>query len=153
MPEDLLTARQWQANVLKARNRIMKRRKRLWPEGTTKTCPICHKKALLGRSDLAREVDADGAVLVFANLHGAVCKACGTEFLEGYEQVAIEERAASAFRAPVTGSVTSLGGNKLGTYWPKDVAAALGLHAKDVLKITALSKDTAVVRVVHGNDG
>lgn len=127
----------------------MQGRKRVWPEGAKRTCPLCGKKALVGQSDLTREVDSDGAVLVFANLHGARCRHCETEFLEAYEQIAIEERAGTAFRAPAAGSVTSLGGRKLGTYWPKDVANALGLHAKDQLHITALSKDTAVVRVIH----
>lgn len=146
---ETLTARQWQERVLATRTRIMKQRRRVWPEGKTRTCPACAKPALVGRSDLAREVDADGAVLVFANLHGAACTNCHTEFLEGYEQMAIEERAGIAFRAPIQGSVTKLGGDKLGTYWPKDVASALGLHSKDKLRFTPLGADTVVVRVVH----
>lgn len=150
--EETLTARQWQARVLETRDRIMTDRKRVWPDGETRTCPQCGKHALVGASDLVREVDADGAVLVFANLHGARCASCGTEFLEGYEQVAIEERAGTAFRGATEGSITTLGGSKLGTYWPKDVAAAVEMHAQDKLKITPLSPDTLVVRIVHTHD-
>lgn len=149
MTEEPLTARQWQKQVLETRERYLHERKRVWPEGQTRTCPVCKKRALVGRSDLVREIDADGAVLVFANLHGASCGSCGTEFLEGYEQMAIEERAGTGFRAPIAGSVTMLGGKKLGTYWPKDVAAALNMHAKDALEITPLAPDTIVVRIKH----
>lgn len=149
-PEETLTARQWQARVLQTRDRMMEGRRRVWPDGETRTCPACGDHALMGESDLMREVDTDGAVLVFANLHGARCASCGTEFLEGYEQAAIEERAGTAFRGATEGSITTLGGNKLGTYWPKDVAAAVEMHAQDKLKITPLSPDTLVVRIVHG---
>lgn len=151
MVKETLNARQWQARVRETRDRYMRGRKRVWPDGAVRTCPVCGKRSLVGVSDIARETDSEGAVLVFANLHGARCSTCQTEFLEGYEQMAIEERAGTAFRGPVTGSVTSLGGSKLGTYWPKDVAQALDLHARDELLITALSRDTAVVRVVHGH--
>lgn len=149
MTEKLLTAKEWQRQILEVRARYARERKRIWPEGSKGTCPSCHKKALLGRSDLSREIDANGAVLVFANLHGASCENCKTEILEGYDQMAIEDRAGMVFRAPMSGSVTALGGNKLGTYWPKDIARALGMHAKDSLDITALSSDTLVVRVKH----
>lgn len=151
-PEETLTARQWQARVLETRDRIMEDRTRVWPDGETRICPVCDEHALVGASDLMREVDADGAVLVFANLHGARCGSCGTEFLEGYEQVAIEERAGTAFRGATEGSITTLGGSKLGTYWPKDVAAAVEMHAQDKIKITPLSPDTLVVRIVHNHD-
>lgn len=130
----------------------MKKQRRIWPEGEKRTCPHCKKKTLLGKSDLTREIDATGAVLVFANLHGALCGTCGTEYLEGYEQVALEERAGTAYRGHVTGTVSALGGKKLGTYWPKDIQQALDLHAKDELKITPLAPDTAVVRVVHRHE-
>lgn len=152
MAEEMLNARQWQERVLQVRARYMKGRKRVWRDGTVHACPVCGKRALTGCSDLNREVDSDGAVLVFGNLHGARCGSCHTEFLEAYEQMSIEERAGTAFRGSVGGSVTSLGGDKLGTYWPKEVAKALGLHAKDALLITALSPNTVVVRVVHDHD-
>lgn len=146
------TVREWQARVTATRKRLMEERRRIWPEGETRSCPQCENKTLVGRSDLTREVDATGAVLVFSNLHGAICGSCGTEFLEGYEQQALEERAGTAFRGFISGTVTSLGGKKLGTYWPKDVQDALNLHAKDDLQITPLAPDTAVVRVVHRHE-
>lgn len=144
-----LSVKQWQERVAATRRRLMGERRRVWPDQTMHTCPICSKRALQGCSDLVREVDANGAVLVFANLHGARCGDCATEFLEGYEQAAIEERAGTAFRPSIQGSVTKLGGNKLGSYWPKDVAAALGLHSQDRLHFTPLAPDTVVIRVVH----
>lgn len=149
MTEDPLTVRQWQKRVLETRKRLMEDRKRIWPEDETRTCPACKRKTLKGRSDLTREVHTTGAVIVFTNLHGAACDRCGTEYLEGYEQAAIEERAGTAFRAEITGSVSFLGGKKLGTYWPKGIQEALDLHPKDKLKITPLSPDTAAIRVIH----
>lgn len=152
MNEGHPTVREWQSWVAETRKRLMQRSRRIWPEGDTRTCPRCKKKTLIGRSDLTREVDATGVVIVFSNLHGAVCESCGTEYLEGYEQQAIEERAGTAFRGHLTGTVSALGGKKLGTYWPKDVQRALNLHAKDDLQITPLAPDTAVMRVVHRHD-
>ncbi|MHB8586693.1 MAG: hypothetical protein ACYDDF_12780 [Thermoplasmatota archaeon] len=148
-----LTTQEWQARVRRVRDRYAKRRTRVWPEGTIRTCPLCGKRSLRGVSDLSREEESNGVMVVFANLHGARCQSCGTEFLEAYEQIALEDKAQAAFRGAVSGSVTALGGHKLGTYWPRDIARALDLHAKDQLLITPLSEDTAVVRVVHeGSD-
>jgi YgiT-type zinc finger domain-containing protein len=151
MTSEPLTAREWQRQLLATRDRYRKDKKRVWPEGEKRTCPICKKRTLYGRSDLTREIDVDGAVLVFANLHGAHCRSCDNEFLEGYEQIAIEERSKTSFRAPISGSITLLGGKKLGTYWPKDVTSAMNMHAKDALEITPLSPDTLVVRIKHAH--
>lgn len=152
MTEEHLTAKQWQSHVLRSRKSYMESRKRVLSEGKTTSCPVCETRALEGRSDLMREVDSDGAVLVFANIHGASCRSCGAEFLEPYEQIALEDRAGTSFRSPVSGSITLLGGKKLGTYWPKDIAAALDMHPRDALKITPLAPDTLVVRIVHDKD-
>lgn len=152
MTEERLTARQWQERVLETRRRVMEGRRRLWQDGKTTTCPVCDKPTLVGRSDLTREADSDGAVLVFANLHGAQCDACGAEFLEAYEQIAIEERAGTTFRSASRGSITLLGGKKLGTYWPKDIAETLRMHAKDRLRITPLAEDTVVIRIEHPHE-
>ena len=146
------TAKEWQERIQRVRERYRRDRKRVWAEGKLHACPLCGRKALRGRSDLSKEIDTDGAVLVFANLHGALCDGCGEEFLEGYEQAALEDRAGTSFKATLAGLVTRLGGNKLGTYWPKDLAQTLGLHAKDELRMTPLSRGTVVVRVIHSHE-
>lgn len=130
----------------------MRDRPRAFAAGTTRKCPVCAKKALESRDDLVREVVAGPMALVHHNLQGARCKNCGTEFLESFEEIALEEMGAERRLPDYSAKVASVSGKNLGTYWPKDVVRVMNLHNQDALRVQVLDDDTMVIRRKHGQE-
>ncbi len=122
---------------------------RLWPEGSVSACPTCHKRALVGRSDLVHQEVRPGNVQTFRNLRGAKCEACGSQFLDPEEIIAIEDTIGVGVVADFEAKVSRIGTGTLGTYWPKDVVRNLGLEPDTRAFIQVLDRETALVKFVH----
>lgn len=146
------TPREWAAALAKLRDRLMTERPRAFPPGSTRVCPACDANALESRDDLLRETVVGAMALVHHNLHGARCTNCGTEFLESYEEVALEEAGAGPLSSDYEARVTHVSGKNLGTYWPKDVVRVMDLHSQDTLRVQVLDADTMVVHRKHEHD-
>lgn len=144
--------REWAMAVVDLRNRIMKDRKRAFPAHSIRKCPVCSKKALEGREDLIREVIVGAMAFVHHNLHGARCKNCRSEFLEAYEEIALEETGPERQLSDYQAKVTSVSGKNLGTYWPKDVVRAMNLRSQDSLRVQVLGDDTMIIQREHEHD-
>ncbi len=84
--------------------------------------------------------------LVHHHLHGARCQHCGSEFLEAYEDLALEEARPEDRLADYEAKVTNVSGRNLGTYWPKDVVRVMELSNQDALEVQILDPDTMIVR-------
>lgn len=143
------TPSQWANAILELRNRLMHERKRIFPPGSTRDCPTCSKHALESRDDLMRETVVGSMALVHHNLHGARCANCGAEFLETYEEIALEEAGPERTLSDYHAKVTSVSGRNLGTYWPKDVVRAMDLHNQDSLRVQVLDQDTMLIARRH----
>ncbi len=143
------TPRDWAEAMLDLRNRLMQQRPRAFPPHSIRKCPSCGKKTLESRNDLLREVVVGAMALVHHNLHGARCKACKAEFLEAYEEIALEESGPERHLSDYMAKVTSVSGRNLGTYWPKDVVRALDLRNQDALRVQVLDSDTMIIQRTH----
>lgn len=141
--------REWIESNVALRNRLMSNRPRAFPPGTVRKCPVCSRKTLEGREDLVREVVVGAMALVHHNLHGARCKACKTEFLEAYEEIALEESGPERKLSDYMAKVTSVSGRNLGTYWPKDIVRVMELHKEDALRVQVLDEDTMLIHRRH----
>ncbi len=143
--------REWAAALHELRDRLIQKRERAFPAGSVRKCPVCSKRALEGHDDLVREVIVGAMAFVHHNLHGARCKHCGSEFLESYEEIALEEAGPERRLSDYQAKVTSVSGKNLGTYWPKDVVRAMGLHNQDSLWVQVLGDDRMIIRREHGH--
>lgn len=143
------TPREWADSVVALRNRLMQERKRAFPPTGARKCPGCSKKSLESRDDLVREVVVGAMAFVHHNLHGARCKNCRSEFLEAYEEIAMEETGPERLLSDYQAKVTSVSGKNLGTYWPKDVVRAMNLHNQDSLRVQVLGEDTMIIQREH----
>ncbi len=143
------SAREWASAATDLRNHLMETKPRAFPPGPARTCPVCSKLALASRDDLVREVVVGAIALVHHNLHGARCESCGTEFLEAYEELALEEAGPERTLSDYQAKVTSVSGRNLGTYWPKDVVRVMNLHSQDALSVQILDADTMLIRRRH----
>ncbi len=143
------TPTQWANAIAALRNQLMHERKRTFPPGSTRECPVCSNDALESRDDLIRESIVGSMALVHHNLHGARCTECGAEFLESYEEIALEEAGPERVLSDYLAKVTSVSGRNLGTYWPKDVVRAMDLHSQDSLRVQILDQDTMLIARRH----
>lgn len=146
------TPHEWAEATRALRDRLMDARPRAFPRGEVRSCPVCEKQALEGRDDLVRETVVGAIVLVSHNLHGARCAHCGAEFLESYEEIALEEAGPERRLTDYQAKVTSVSGRNLGTYWPKDVVRVMDLHNQDALRVQVLDADTMIVTRRHEHD-
>lgn len=153
MPEDtdplettFPTPQAWMDAVHDLRSRLMKDRPRAFPPDTTRGCPACGEQTLESRDDLIRETVVGAMALVHHHLHGARCRHCGSEFLEAYEELALEETRPEDRLADYEAKVTNVSGRNLGTYWPKDVVRVMELSNQDALEVQVLDADTMIVR-------
>jgi YgiT-type zinc finger domain-containing protein len=151
-PDSYPTPSQWVNAVTQLRNRLMQERKRAFPVGTIRGCPVCSKKALESRDDVMRETIVGAMALIHHNLHGARCSNCGAEFLESYEEIALEEAGPQRILSDYHAKITSVSGRNLGTYWPKDVVRAMDLHSQDSLRVQILDQDTMLIARRHEHD-
>lgn len=143
------TPREWAESVAELRDRLTREKPRAFPPGTTRKCPVCAKRALESRDDLLRETIVGAMALVHHNLHGARCKSCKTEFLEAYEELALEEAGPERRLTDYQARVSNVSGRNLGTYWPKDVVRVMDLHDQDGLRVQVLDPDTMVIQRQH----
>ncbi len=156
MPDPAIhpTPREWAEALASTRRRMMQERPRAFPPGARRKCPSCGRTALVSRDDLVRETITDGLLVMHHNLHGGQCTQCGHEYLEGYEEVALEEAAGLGFMSDYRASVTRVAGSHLGTYWPKDVVRNMGLATHDELSVKVLGKDRMLIeRMPPGGPG
>lgn len=101
---------------------------------------------------MIRETLVGSVALVHHNLHGARCTQCGTEFLEAYEEISLEEVGPERYLSDYLAKVTSVSGRNLGTYWPKDIVRTMDLHNQDSLHVQVLDQDTMLIERRHDHD-
>lgn len=143
------TPQEWVHAAFDLRNRLTKQRRRVFESGKVRRCPSCGKRALEGRDDLARETIVGSMAIVHHNLHGARCRHCRAEFLESYEEIALEEAGKAREIPDYEARVTSVSGRNLGTYWPRDVVRVMQLHKEDMLHVQVLDRDTMILHRRH----
>lgn len=145
------TPREWADALVQLRHQLMKERPRAFSSGSLRKCVSCSKKAVEARDDLVREIISGALAFVHHNLKGGRCRSCGTEYLEAFEEIALEEMAAERTLPDYAAKVTSVSGKNLGTYWPKDVVRAMKLHNQDALRLQLLDDDTMIIRREHAH--
>jgi YgiT-type zinc finger domain-containing protein len=138
------TREEWQDRIGRYREAI--KGQRIWPAGSVSECPQCRKSALVGSNELVHRVVRPGNVQTFRNLRGAKCSACGSQFFEPEETIAVEDAVGVGVMADFEAKVSNIGSGTLGTYWPKDVVRVMDLEPGRPAFIQILDKDTALVR-------
>ena len=146
------TRQEWATALNDLRARLMRERARAFAPGSRRKCPTCGKRTLTGTDDIMREMVVGALAVVHHNLHGARCSHCGTEMLEAYEEIALEEGGQPRRLTDYQAKVTSVSGRNLGTYWPKDLVRVMDLHKEDALFVRVLDEDTMVIERRHDHD-
>lgn len=110
------------------------------------TCPVCETGVLVLAHSLTVDWAQSGERIVVGNLTGFRCSSCGREFLDA-EGARVVSRYIdrSRPRGWYTAKISSLGGGKLGVYFPRDLLRNIDLSQSDHVQIYPVSRRKIVI--------
>ena len=124
-------------------------RSRFWPPGSVERCARCGERAFAGKDDIVFKVDVPGVEMVFFDVRGGECSACGLQRLEWVDETRVARLAGPAIVSDHEVKVSNFGANAVGTYWPRDLVRNLRLSPDCRAYVRVLDEDTAVVRILR----
>lgn len=129
------------------RNRLESRRQKT-PlrslEGTP--CPVCEAGLLTVVGSLTVDWAQNGERIVVGNLTGFRCSNCGREFYDAESARIISSYIDRARpRGGYSATISSLGGGKLGVYFPRDLLRNLDFSKSEVVRLYPISRKKVVI--------
>lgn len=112
-------------------------------------CPSCGTASMSYADDLTFEVVLAGERIVIPNLTGLKCSKCGEVAFDANSTEIIENYTAGK---PVGGyecRVSTVGGGKVGMYFPKDVLRVMKISKSDKAILTPLSNRKMMIELVN----
>lgn len=112
-------------------------------------CPSCGNSDMSYSDDLTFDVTLTGERIVIPNLTGLKCSKCDVVAFDARSTKIIENYTADK---PVGGyelNVSTVGGGKLGIYFPRDVLRVMKISKNDKAILTPLSKRKMVIELLN----
>lgn len=112
-------------------------------------CPSCGTASMSYADELTFEVVLAGERIVIPNLTGLKCSKCGEAAFDANSTKIIENYTAGK---PVGGyelKVSTVGGGKIGMYFPKDVLRVMKISKSDRAILTPLSNRKMMIELVN----
>ena len=112
-------------------------------------CPSCGNSTMSYAGDLTFDVTLTGERIVIPNLTGLKCSKCGEVAFDANSTKIIEKYTADK---PVGGyefKVSTVGGGKIGMYFPKDVLRVMKISRSDKAILTPLSNRKMVIELLN----
>jgi len=111
------------------------------------TCPTCEQPTMDYSDGLIYECYHTGGRVVVTNLSGMRCRNCGEQTYDlkssGIIERVLEERVPGGYEC----TITTLGGERLGIYLPKDVVREMDIEPKQKAIIKLLSRRRMIIEV------
>ena len=111
------------------------------------TCPVCNQPTMDYSDDLTYESYRLGERVIITNLSGMRCRNCGDQAYDlrssGIIERVLEERVPSGYEC----TITTLGGERLGIYLPKDVVREMDIEPKQKAIIKLLTRHRMLIEV------
>ena len=112
-------------------------------------CPICGNSTMSYADDLTFDVTLTGERIVIPNLTGLKCSKCGEVAFDANSTKFIEKYTADRPAGGYELKVSTVGGGKLGMYFPKDVLRAMKISKNDRAILTPLSRRKMVIELLN----
>lgn len=112
-------------------------------------CPSCGNSTMSYADDLTFDVTLTGERIVIPNLTGLKCIRCSDEAFDANSTKIIEHYTAGK---PVGGyecKVSTVGGGKIGMYFPRDVLRVMKVSKSDKAILTPLSNRKMVIELLN----
>lgn len=110
-------------------------------------CPVCNQPTMDYTDDLVYESYRTGERVVITGLTGTRCRSCSDQAYDlrssGIIERVLEERVPGGYEC----TITTLGGERLGIYLPKDVVREMDIEPKQKAIIKLLSRRRMVIEV------
>jgi len=137
------------AQLEHVRNRLLDIPKRQVREGREAgTCVNCGG-SLVESSKLQHHFVHPGREVVVAGLSGEKCMKCGQEWLDASSVATLIPYRQGQVLGSYRGKVTRVGGDSLGAYFPRDLAASMGLQGGFSTKMMILDENHILIEVVR----
>jgi len=111
------------------------------------TCPVCNQPTMDYSDNLTYESYRLGERVVITNLSGMRCRNCGDQGYDlrssGIIERVLEERVPGGYEC----TITTLGGERLGIYLPKDVVREMDIEPKQKAIIKLLTRHRMLIEV------
>lgn len=114
------------------------------------SCPVCENGVLALADALTVDWAQNGERIVVGNLTGLRCSNCSREFLDA-EGARVVSRYVdrSRPRGGYTAKISSLGGGKLGVYFPQDLLRNIDLSQSDHVQLYPVSRRKIVIEAAE----
>ncbi len=112
-------------------------------------CTSCGNSAMSYADDLTFDVTLTGERIVIPNLTGLKCSKCGEVAFDAHSTKIIEDFTIDKPAGGYELNVSTVGGGKLGMYFPKDVLRVMRISKNDKAILTPLSKRKMVIELLN----
>lgn len=107
-------------------------------------CPECGG-TMHPSDDLTFDVNLPEGRLIIPNLSGHKCERCGDEYYDPESSDIIDRHTAGKVTGGHEAKITTVGGGKLGIYFPKDVLRDMDIKSKEKVIIKPISRKKAIM--------
>ncbi|TRZ90592.1 MAG: YgiT-type zinc finger protein [Methanosarcinales archaeon] len=113
------------------------------------SCPSCGNSTISYADDLTFDVTLTGERIVIPNLTGLKCSKCDVVAFDARSTKIIENYTADKPAGGYELNVSTVGGGKLGMYFPRDVLRVMKISKNDKAILTPLSKRKMVIELLN----
>ncbi|VVB89436.1 Uncharacterised protein [uncultured archaeon] len=112
-------------------------------------CPSCGNSTMNYADDLTFEVVLAGERIVIPNLTGLKCSKCGEVAFDANSTKIIEKYTTGKPTGGYELKISTVGGGKIGMYFPKDVLRVMKISKSEKAILTPLSNRKMVIELLN----
>ncbi len=112
-------------------------------------CHSCGNNSMSYADDLTFDVTLTGERIVIPNLTGLKCSKCDEVAFDAHSTKIIENYTSDKPAGGYELNVSTVGGGKLGMYFPKDVLRVMKISKNDKAILTPLSKRKMIIELLN----
>lgn len=110
-------------------------------------CPTCGTASMSFLNDLVFDVTFAGERMVIPNLTGLKCTKCREQAFDSKSTKIIEKYTANRPMGGYECNISTVGGGKIGIYFPKDILRVMKINKNEKAVLTPLSSHKMIVEL------
>lgn len=115
-------------------------------------CSSCSSDTMSYSEDLTFEVVLAGERIVIPNLTGLKCSKCGEVAFDTKSTKIIEKYTAGRASGGYELKISTVGGGKIGLYFPKDIIRVMKINKSEKAILTPLSKRKMIIELLNSTE-
>ncbi len=115
-------------------------------------CSACGNNTMNYAEDLTFEVVLAGERIVIPNLTGLKCSKCGEVSFDANSTEIIEKYTAGRACGGYELKISTVGGGKIGMYFPKDILRVMKINKSEKAILTPLSRRKMIIELLNSTE-